>query len=171
MIKWAIRFLGVAVAAGLIYYFYPEDRLPKDKNIDKIVVKKHKRTMEIYSAGKVIKTYKISLGQHPVGNKEFQGDKKTPEGQYFINDKNPKSAFHKNLGISYPNADNIQAAKEKNLDPGGDIKIHGIKNGFGFIGKFQRMIDWTAGCIGLTDQEIEELYDRVEIGTPIIIQP
>jgi murein L,D-transpeptidase YafK len=106
-----------------------------------------------------------------MGDKEFEGDKRTPEGQYTINDKNSNSGFHKNLGISYPNKRDIEEAKKKKLKPGGEIKIHGIRNGFGFIGKFQRLFDWTAGCIALTDHEVDELYDSVEIGTPILILP
>lgn len=127
--------------------------------------------MNAYSQGKLMKTYNISIGQNPKGDKEFEGDKKTPEGEYTINDKNPLSAFHKNLGISYPNNLDIAAAKIKKLRPGGEIKIHGLKNGIGFIGKFHRITDWTAGCIAVTDQEIDELYENVEIGTPIIIKP
>ena len=159
------------MVTGIVYYFLPEDRLPADKKIDKLIVRKSRRIMEVYSGGQLIKTYKISFGQNPIGDKEFEGDKRTPEGQYKINDKNPKSTFYKNLGISYPDNVDVDEAKRKKLKPGGEIKIHGIRNGFGFIGKFQRIMDWTAGCIALTDQEIDELYDRVEIGTPIIIEP
>lgn len=159
------------ILGGTVYYLLPEDRLPPDKKIDKLIVRKSDRVMEVYSGGQVIRTYKISLGQNPVGDKELEGDKRTPEGQYKINDKNPNSMFHKNLGISYPDNVDIEEAKRKKVKPGGEIKIHGIRNGFSFIGKFQRMIDWTAGCIALTDQEIDELYDRVDIGTPIVIEP
>lgn len=127
--------------------------------------------MEAYSDGKLIKTYKVSLGQTPLGDKQFQGDKRTPEGEYRINDKNPNSGFHKNLGVSYPNAMDIQEAKGKGLDPGGEIKIHGLRNGVGFIGKFHRLFNWTAGCIAVTDKEIDELYKSVDLGTTIIIRP
>ena len=150
---------------------FPEDRLSTGQKIDKIVVKKSERRMEVYSGGQILKSYRISLGANPKGDKEFEGDKRTPEGHYRINDKNPKSAYHKNLGISYPNRRDIEDAKRRNLNPGGDIKIHGIKNGLGFIGKFQRLVDWTAGCIALTNDEMDELYESVDIGTPITIEP
>lgn len=90
---------------------------------------------------------------------------------YFIDSKNPKSGYHKNLGISYPNEEDIQNAKFEGVEPGGEIKIHGLRNGLGFIGKFHRWYDWTAGCIALTDSEIDELYRSVEMGSPILIQP
>ena len=170
MKKFLIIFVALAAPMSL-YYFYPEGRLPKDCRVERIVVIKSKRLMEVYSKGEVVKTYKISLGGNPVGDKEFEGDKKTPEGNYVINGRNNRSGYHKNLGISYPNADDLIEAKERKLSPGGEIKIHGIRNGFGFIGKFQRWTDWTAGCIALTDEEMDELYAAVEIGTPITIVP
>jgi murein L,D-transpeptidase YafK len=99
------------------------------------------------------------------------GTKEHQKGEYNVNDKNPNSGFHKNLGISYPNAVDKREAKRKGLDPGGDIKIHGLRNGVGFIGKFHRLFNWTAGCVAVTDNEIDELYDAVDLGTPIIIKP
>jgi len=162
--------MGVVVAA-LVYYFLPEKRLPRDKKVDKLLVYTSAGIMEAYCQGEVVKRYKISIGQVPVGDKEWEGDKKTPEGHYIINDKNPNSGFHKNLGISYPNATDVAEAKRKGVKPGGAVKIHGLKNGRGFIGKFHRVLNWTAGCIAVTDEEVDELYARVEIGTPIVINP
>jgi murein L,D-transpeptidase YafK len=171
MIKWTLRIVLALIIIGLIYYFLPETKLPADAKIDKLIVTKSQRTMEAYSNGQLIKTYKISLGQNPVGDKEYQGDKRTPEGEYKINDKNPNSGFHKNLGVSYPNAIDKREAERKGLDPGGEIKIHGLRNGIGFIGKFHRLFNWTAGCMAVTDNEIDELYSAVNLGTPIIIRP
>ncbi len=152
-----------------IYYFYPEDKLPASIQVDKLVVHKSERRLLAYSGGQLVKTYKISLGGQPIGDKEFEGDKKTPEGMYSINDKNPNSGYHKNLGISYPDKDDIEHAQQRGMPPGGDIKIHGLRNRMGFVGKFHRWYDWTLGCIALTDDEIDELYDAVKIGTPIEI--
>lgn len=162
----SLIFLGLTV-----YYFYPEDKLPADIQIDKLVVFKAKRQLLAYSNGQLIKTYNISLGRQPIGDKEFEGDKKTPEGLYYINDKNPNSGYYKNLGISYPDKEDIENAKRLGKPVGGDIKIHGLRNRTGFIGKFHRWFDWTLGCIALTDNEIDELYKAVEIGTPIEIKP
>ncbi len=153
------------------YYFFPEPKLPDDTKVDKMVVMKSKRQLQAYSNGQLIKTYTISLGRNPTGNKEFEGDKRTPEGLYSINGKNPNSGYYKNLGISYPNNDDIERTKKTGKSTGGDIKIHGLKNGMGFIGKFQRWFDWTAGCLALTDNDLDELYNHTAIGTPIEIKP
>ncbi len=166
------RLTLLTILAGLtVYYFYPEDKFPNNRTIDKIVVYKSKNKLFTYSGGQLLKTYKISLGRNPVGKKEFEGDKKTPEGLYTINDKNSKSSYHKNLGISYPNQSDIDRAKKIGKSTGGEIKIHGLRNGLGFIGKFQRWTNWTAGCIALTNKEMDELYDHTPIGTVIQILP
>lgn len=163
--------ISLIILTGLsIYYFWPSKSLDNTKRIDKIVVKKNERKLIVYSAEQKLKTYRISLGKIPVGKKEFEGDMKTPEGHYIINDKNPKSAYYLNLGISYPNEQDIQHAKTLGKNPGGQIKIHGLKNGFGFIGKFHRLFDWTLGCIAVTNSEIKELYDYVPLGTEVIIK-
>jgi len=158
------------ILISALYYFLPEKELPKDSRIDKIIIIKHKHKMYVYSKGKLLKTYRIALGRVS-GKKRFEGDKKTPEGNYFIDSKNPHSNFYLNLGISYPNGEDIAYAKKHKKNPGGLIKIHGLKNGLGFIGKFQRFFNWTRGCIAVTNQEIEEIYKSTPIGTPIIIKP
>ncbi len=153
------------------YNLYPEPRLPKNAVVDKLVVYKSKRTLSVYAQGKLLKSYQISLGGEPIGAKKIEGDLKTPEGLYYINDKNQYSGYHKNLGISYPNDQNIVYARSLGKTAGGDIKIHGLRNGMGFIGKLQRWTDWTLGCMALTNTEIDELYQAVPIGTPIVINP
>ena len=169
--KFFLLTVFLSLAGLLTYYCYPEDKLSSDIQIEKIVVNKSKRELLAYSNGRLQKTYKISLGRQPVGAKEIEGDKKTPEGIYFINDKNPNSGYHRNLGISYPDKDDIENARRLGKPAGGDIKIHGIRNKIGFIGKFHRWFDWTLGCIAVTNEEIEELYRAVKIGTLIEIKP
>jgi murein L,D-transpeptidase YafK len=159
------------IGYGLIFYFKPFKPLDKSVSIDKVVITKHERRLDLISNNQIIKSYKISLGLVPKGHKEYEGDKKTPEGLYFINDKNPNSGYHKNLGISYPNEQDIKHAESIGKSPGGLIKIHGIKNGFAWIGRFHLLFDWTLGCIAVTNREIDELYENVEIGTPIEIRP
>lgn len=168
IIRWS---LIISVVVLVVYYSYPESKLTSDIKIDSLVVYKSKRNLLAYSNGILIKSYKVSLGKNPIGDKQFEGDKKTPEGVYFINAKNPNSGYYKNLGISYPNRQDIEVSKKLGKPTGGDIKIHGLRNGLGFISKFQRWYDWTAGCIALTDQEVEELYNTVDIGTKIEIKP
>ena len=144
--------------------------IPENVSIDKIIVIKSKHTMEVYSKNQLIKTYKIAIGRGGIGAKEYEGDKKTPEGIYKIISKNKDSGYHNNLGVSYPNLNDIERCKKLNKPTGGDIKIHGLKNGFGFIGKMHHLFDWTLGCIALTNQEIDELSVHTTIGTIIEIK-
>ncbi len=170
-IKRISLFLLFLFIATLAYYFYPEDNLPENSVINKIVVEKSKRQMFVYQDDVLLKTYKISLGFNPVGDKKEEGDGRTPEGNYIINDKNSNSTCYKNLGISYPNDTDIAESKKLGVNPGGNIKIHGLLNGNGFWGKFHRWFDWTQGCIGVTNQEIDEIYSHTPIGTVIQIKP
>lgn len=170
MFRKILKYVVLIVIFFLVaYYFFPQKKLDTSKKIDKIIVIKNKRELNVYSEKTLLKSYSVSLGAEPVGHKQFEGDNKTPQGIYTINDKNPNSGYHLNLGISYPNKEDIAYAKQHGKSPGGLIKIHGIKNAYGFIGKFHRWFDWTQGCIALTDKEIEELYYNVPIGTTIEI--
>ena len=155
----------------LVYYVYPSAKLPHNTRIDSLVVYKSKHQLLAYSRGKLLKTYTMAVGLQPVGAKQYEGDRKTPEGIYYINDKNPNSGWHKNLGISYPNQNDIKIAKQLGKSPGGNIKIHGLQNKRGYIGKFHRWNDWTLGCIAVTNQEMDELYRFVTVGTKIEIKP
>ena len=143
------------------------------QNIDNILVEKANRKMYLRHGNEIVRTYKISLGKDPIGAKVKSGDNKTPEGIYTIEKHNPKSAFHLSLKISYPNEDQVKTAKDGGYDPGGDIMIHGYPNKIpAFLFKFwHRWKDWTAGCIAVTNDEIEEIYDIVKDGTPITILP
>jgi murein L,D-transpeptidase YafK len=164
-------FLLLLLSGGLVYYFFPEKSLPANTTIDQLEVHKSERKMFAYSHGSLVRTYVISLGKNPTGNKQAEGDGKTPEGNYTIDSKNAHSDFYRNLGISFPNRSDLLRAKNTGLLPGGDIKIHGLRNGLGFIGKFQRWYNWTSGCIAVTDAEMDELFDHVPVGTPIVIKP
>ncbi len=139
--------------------------------VDRILIEKSARRLMLISRGDVIKSYKIALGGDPVGPKERQGDNKTPEGTYFIEGKNRDSKFHLSLRISYPNERDKIRAKELGVSPGGDIMIHGIKNGFSWVGEAHAGVDWTKGCIAVTDQEIEEIDGLAPTGTIVEIRP
>jgi murein L,D-transpeptidase YafK len=132
---------------------------------------KAKRELQLLRGGQVIKSYRISLGGVPVGRKERQGDHKTPEGKYVIVSRNHKSLFHRSLRISYPNAEDRTRAMKMDVSPGGDIIIHGLPNGYGWIGRGHLAKDWTDGCIAVTDSEIEEIWTLVADGTPVEIRP
>ncbi|MGK8250301.1 L,D-transpeptidase family protein [Moraxella lacunata] len=140
--------------------------------IDKLIVYKSKREMHALHQGSLVKIYPISLGKNPIGHKEFEGDMKTPEGVYTINDRNANSGYHKNLGISYPNESDIAHAKAHGKSAGGAIKIHGIKNGLGdIIGANHLLKDWTHGCIAVTDRQIDKLFMAVVENAVIEILP
>jgi murein L,D-transpeptidase YafK len=119
----------------------------------------------------VIKTYKVALGGDPVGPKLQQGDHKTPEGIYVLNSRNAHSQFYKSIHISYPNVGDRAAARQKGVSPGGDVFVHGLPNSYGWVGASHRLKDWTDGCVAVTNQEIDEIWQAVPNGTPIEIKP
>ena len=141
------------------------------KLADKIVVEKSKRTLTLMSRNGVLKTYKVALGGQPVGPKNRQGDHKTPEGVYSVDRKVSNSTFHRALHLSYPNAADRERAKKLGVNPGGDVEIHGLGAKFGWVGSAHRLHDWTDGCIAVTNEEIDEIWNLVEVGTPVEINP
>jgi len=140
-------------------------------SVDRILIEKNARRLILISQGEVLKSYKIALGGNPIGPKERQGDNKTPEGTYVIDGRNKDSRFHLSLHISYPNERDKNRAKELGVSPGGDIMIHGIKNGVPWVGDAHTEVDWTKGCIAVTDEEIEEISKLAPNGTIVEIQP
>ncbi len=138
---------------------------------DKVLIEKKARRLTLLTRGEVIKTYRIALGGNPVGPKERQGDNKTPEGTYVIDSRNGNSRYHLALHISYPNEADQKRARELGVSPGGDIMIHGLKNGFAPLGASHAEVDWTEGCIAVTNQEMEEIYKFVPNGTIVEIKP
>ena len=140
-------------------------------SVDRILIEKNARRLMLISQGEVLKSYNIALGGNPIGPKERQGDNKTPEGTYVIDGRNKDSRFHLSLRISYPNERDKKRAKELGVSPGGDIMIHGIKNGFSWVGDAHTGVDWTKGCIAVTDQEIEEIDKLAPNGTIVEIRP
>lgn len=133
--------------------------------VTSVQVHKADRKMYLLNGNRVLKQYDIGLGFSPVGDKLFEGDGRTPEGAYYVNRVNPKSRYHLSVGISYPNEQDRQMAFVAGKEPGGDIFIHGKGSYRGDVR------DWTAGCIAVTDKEIEEVFSMVHVGTPIYIMP
>ena len=138
---------------------------------DKVLIEKQARRLTLLARGEAIKTYTIALGGNPVGPKEREGDNKTPEGSYIIDGRNGNSGYHLSLHISYPNAQDIERARELGVSSGGDIMIHGIKNGHGKLGTAHAERDWTEGCIAVSNPEMEEIYRLVPNGTVVEITP
>jgi murein L,D-transpeptidase YafK len=178
-----VSLVGVFAAKFFIVMPWENVELPKLEN-PRLVVKKAARRLQVFDGEKLVKTYEIVLGFAPVGNKEIEGDGKTPEGEFYVFTKNPNSKFYLSLGVSYPNAEAarrglrerlitqtkhdqiLQAVAEKKTPPqktrlGGEIYIHG-----GGI-----VADWTEGCIGMRNEEMKELFDAVPVGASVKIEP
>lgn len=164
-----VAFVSLAVAAFVGYAMWPRSALPENTKVDRIVVLKSERKMQLFSGSTVVREYRVALGFQPVGAKEMEGDGKTPEGLYSIDYRNPKSQFHLSLHVSYPNPEQVSRAKKQGISPGGMIMIHGLRNGTGFLGRFHWLVDWTTGCIAVTNEEIEEIWRVVPDRTPIEI--
>ena len=130
-----------------------------------IVVSKTNRVLALMSGEKTLRRYQVHLGFRPEGAKFASGDGRTPEGQYYIDRRNPRSDFYLSLGVSYPNANDVARARAAGVSPGGDIFIHGGPR----RAEDRRKKDWTAGCIAVSDTEIEEIWSMVPTGIPIII--
>ena len=165
--------LSIATCAFALYLYAHHNWHPLRAGtmIDRIVVEKSAKRLSIFRDGNQIKHYRIALGRNPVGAKQEEGDMKTPEGIYKIDNRNAQSSFHLALHISYPSDEDNRRAAARGVSAGSDIMIHGIQNGRGWIGAFHRGKNWTAGCIALTDEEIEELWRVTPDGTTIEIRP
>src|SRR5713226_3302225 len=152
----------------LIGMLAAEDSVTK---ADQVVVVKSQRTLTLLSHGKALRAYKGALGASPVGAKEQQGDHKTPEGHYILDHRNAASRFYKSIHVSYPNEQDKQKASQRGVTAGGDIMIHGLPNGFGWLGAAHRARDWTDGCVAVTNAEMDEIWELVPDGTAIDIRP
>lgn len=138
---------------------------------DRVLVIKSKKMLYLQKEGKTFASYPVVFGNQPKGHKEKEGDGRTPEGQYIIDEKKEDSGYYKALHISYPNEKDIAAAKAKGVKPGGKIYIHGQKNGYGWAARVTQTINWTKGCIALTNKDMEKVWQAVNVGTPIEIKP
>lgn len=142
------------------------------EHADTVLVKKSERALYLLREGRVLKKYKIMLGPHPKGPKLMEGDERTPEGRYTLDRKNSNSGFYKSIRVSYPNELDMERAQKFNVDPGNAIMIHGMKNSWSEKTKKQALkFNWTNGCIAVADTDMDEIWDAIEVGTPIDIQP
>ncbi len=142
-----------------------------DQTIDLVRVYKAEHKLQLIASGKVLNEFPIALGSNPKGHKKQEGDGKTPEGIYTLDYKKSDSAFYKAFHISYPNADDIAAAKSLGVRPGGAVMIHGQKNGLGWLSFISQRFDWTNGCVALRDADIDILWASVKEGTKVEIKP
>ena len=148
---------SAALAAGTIH-------------ADKVVVIKGEKLLLLLHNGKVLKSYKVSIGRQP-GRRVRRGDNRTPEGNYVIDRRNPRSRFYKALHISYPNASDIRMAEKLGVSPGEEVLIHGLPEGFDDLGVSHADFNWTRGCIAVSNEEMDEIWELVADGTPVKIPP
>ena len=149
----------------------PAMAAPADQ-ADRITVDKSDREMKLWQGTRLLARYDIALGGAPeAGHKQQEGDERTPEGRYVIDWRNARSMAHLSLHISYPNPADSAAAAARGVSPGGAVMIHGLPNGWGAVGRLHLLADWTDGCIGVTNAEMEEIWARVPDGTVIEITP
>lgn len=144
---------------------------PASHPVDRVVVIKSDRELRLIRSGRTIETYRISLGRDPSGDKIAAGDNRTPEGRYTLDWRNPESEYYKSIHISYPNERDRREARDWGLNPGGNIMIHGLPNDAGEWSFAFRGLDWTQGCIAVTNEAMDEIWARVPSGTPIEIRP
>jgi len=154
----------------IIFISFPSIVLGTDK-ADNVFVSKSESKLYLKKKGKTLKKYHVSFGSNPKGHKQQEGDERTPEGKYVLDYKNDNSSFHKAIHISYPNEADKKRAEEKGVNPGGDIMIHGQKNGFGWLAFATQFFNWTDGCIAVSNSAMDEIWQAVDVGTPIEIAP
>jgi murein L,D-transpeptidase YafK len=163
----AMRVLAALILASTATAF----GIAHAEKADRIVIAKASRELKLYRGDRLLRAYRIALGRQPVGAKRCQGDNRTPEGRYRIAGRNGDSHYHRALGVSYPNDADRRSARQLGCDPGGDIMIHGLPEGYGWMGKLHTQYDGTKGCIAVTNEEIDEIWTTVPDGTLVEIQP
>ena len=159
-----IRYLVILT----LFVAFPVSAIQK---ADMVLVLKSQKKMYLKKEGEILKEYDVVFGANPKGHKEKEGDERTPEGKYILDYKKPDSAYYKAIHISYPNEEDIKKAEKKGVDPGGQIMIHGQKKYFGRSSFIMQRFNWTDGCIAVTNSEMDEIWNAVDVGTPIEIRP
>jgi murein L,D-transpeptidase YafK len=163
--------LLLGIGGVIAWSAYSPAPLPAGTRADRVVVKKAAHTLELYQGPKLLRSYRVALGRGSPGPKQRVGDSRTPEGRYTIDYRKADSAFHRALHVSYPSPMEIAKAKAQGVEPGGLIMIHGIKNGLQFVGRLHALVDWTDGCVAVTNSEIDEIWRVVSDGAIVVIEP
>lgn len=172
-LQWLLALMIALVIAGLSAGCASKPATSTSPYVDRVLVKKSERTMELHKDGAVYRTYRISLGDQPRGHKFQEGDERTPEGNYVLDWRNPNSSFYKSIHVSYPNDLDRTVARSLGVSPGGMIMIHGLPNWLSSprLAEEYRRTDWTDGCIAVGNEEMDEIWRLVRDGTPITILP
>ncbi|HVY23201.1 MAG TPA: L,D-transpeptidase family protein [Steroidobacteraceae bacterium] len=168
--KYIAAIAILLILSGTGWYLSVPRPLPLNSKATSIVIEKHKHLMTVYSRDRILRTYRVSLGRGDDGPKQQEGDNRTPEGRYFIDARNEYSQFYRSLHISYPSAVDVARAKRKGVSPGGAVMIHGLRRGLAWLGPLHRLVDWTKGCVAVTNSQMDELWLVVNVGTPVEIR-
>jgi len=163
--------MKIATKIILIAFVLCSGMAHSEQTVDFVLVVKSESRLYLLSEGKELVSFKVAFGANPEGHKQEQGDERTPEGRYILDYKNPNSKYYKSIHISYPNAQDRENARKRGVNPGGDIMIHGQRNGYEGLSTFAQLFNWTDGCIALTNPEMDIVWDAVRTGTPIEIKP
>lgn len=165
-----MRFFITALLCALPFFTYANTTNSSTAQVDKVLVVKSERALHLMRRGEVIKSYRVSLGKKS-GAKEYEGDQRTPEGLYWINWRKPSDNYNLSMHISYPNANDLKRSEELGLPPGGMIMLHGTPTDEEYPEWFFNTLDWTEGCIALTNNDMQEVWTTVKDGTLIEIRP
>ncbi|MBQ4823270.1 MULTISPECIES: L,D-transpeptidase family protein [unclassified Leisingera] len=163
----SLALAGCSTSGSAVSRFHSYD----GPQVTSIVINKGARKLYLMHNEDILREYEVDLGFAPLGHKAFEGDGKTPEGTYVIDRRNPNSRYHLSVGISYPNGQDRANAHAQGKRPGGEIFIHGEPNNGKERKRAARVDDWTAGCIAVSNEEIEEIYAMVQDGTAIALRP
>ncbi|WP_203142926.1 L,D-transpeptidase family protein [Marinobacter mangrovi] len=152
---------------ALLFLFFTNAALAQ---VDLVKVDKSERKLYLIDDGTVVKEYDVAFGANPKGHKQQEGDERTPEGTYTLDYKKEDSAFYRAMHVRYPNAQDRADAKKRGVSPGGFIMVHGQRNWLGWLAPITQHFNWTDGCIALTNSEMDEFMDLVQVGTEIQIE-
>ena len=170
MLEAAVLAAVLVLVGALGWANWPAECLREGVRADLVVVRKSARVLELHAQDSLLRSYRVSLGGDPIGPKRAEGDGRTPEGAYVLDYRKSDSSFHRALHISYPSETDSALARASGVDPGGLIMVHGLPNGWGLLGRLHRFVDWTDGCVAVTNPEIEEICAAVADGTQIKIE-
>jgi len=162
---------GICLGLTCLACSTPVPAFATGKKASFVYIDKSDREMFVFAGREQLLRYRIALGRVPLGHKQQEGDKRTPEGRYLLDWKNPNSRYHRSIRVSYPNAADRQAARRRGVSPGGDIMIHGQPNRSPLPASQLQTFDWTDGCIALTDAQMDALWDVIDTPVPILIVP
>jgi murein L,D-transpeptidase YafK len=166
VLKVSAILIVIFLVLGILSNF--DAALPPGVTADRVVIEKQAGRLTLFKNGKALKSYTVALGWSP-GKKERQGDRRTPEGRYKIIGRHAESRYYLALRLSYPNASDNRRAREQGRSPGGDIMIHGLPPAWSWVGRWHSLINWTQGCIAITNPQMDELWRAVPLGTEVVI--